>query len=1319
MRRFPPVACTLLCLSLWLLALAGAASGASSFTVRSTRGDDVGFGRTYPRYTDANATFRVRYNERAVVAECEDSRTSWSLEFAGPFGGPLQAGTYENAVVDYYSSDAPRLQVTSNLGRPYTGHGRFTVRKIIYGAEGQVSSFWVVFEQHSGSNPPALRGELKFDVDSTAAPVNQGPRAKATVKAQRVVMPGAAELVGAVADDGQPAGRPLITTWSQFAGPGAATFANASALQTTATFSAPGWYDLMLTVSDGEFETTDRVGVLAIDTSIDTMLTIQSELGEIYGEGRTRTFTPVESDIGLYNPNPGTIKFTCHHPKAQWTIGLAVPSNEPLKVGVYAFTQGLDEVRIGPHALGFRARPSYSTEYPVHGAFTIKKIVFDAAGKVISLWATFEQYIDGVPKALRGEIKFNAGETAANINQPPIVLSQSPRVAWPKTLALSANAHDDGFPNGALTVHWSFLGGAGTASFSAPDQPETIATFSHPGFYSLQLAVSDGEHTVTRPVHVMAVDGSAAHSIEAHADAPKAEHKSWDQRYYDTFTATESAGVITIKADGFYDDYTVRFAAPAGQTLARGLYQGASDLEPRPAGAPFLDVPYLSRQHAAGSFEVLKLERDAEGKLVSFCASFVQHGAMGGLLRHGQVRFNPNYSPGGPNQAPAVSAGLEATVTLGTPCPLYGAVEDVDLPGGAITAQWKKVAGPGAVTFADAGALRTTASFTLPGKYILELSANDGELAGAARLHVEVIGSRGPTILREWSDPGDPIGGGLLYSYDPVNSAFHASVDSQNAVRVSLFGPDTFTHYVSLVFAAANGAPLRPGVYENTIQPEANAPERPKMIVTGSQWLEGEATGRFEVKQIEIGPGGWVRKLWITFDQLADGATGQLHGELRWHADAPLTPITPVVNAGPDFRATAAQPAPLAGTVLQDGSPATTEAATRWTVVSGPGPVAFADAASPSTTATFGALGTYMLRLAATTSAETVSDDLVVTATLAEGPLAGFRLGAAVSADGAPAGDLQLSFTAAGSFTGTLLLEGYRYSLRGLLAEEGTWSETLNPASPAPVKMTLQRDAAGLATFSLEQHGKTYAGGLTRFTPPSAGTYPPEYPGLYNCWFAPGGPIDGVVFGSGWGSLQVDPNGRAWIFGRSPDGTPFVYHTVASAEGRVYVYSLARQGRSVLAGLLQCAAAPDIEIGGTLHWSSRWPATRKTPARSFAASLPVIGTALPARSRGQEPFRGYSISQVPLMLTFSGLRFGPFTMGMLLSGEGAVLSGEGNTTGRLKVDRFGYFSGTFRDPLTRKMVPFDGVISPALEAGQGLFRAPGQAGTVEMVPTDR
>ena len=93
------------------------------------------------------------------------------------------------------------------------------------------------------------------------------------------------------------------------------------------------------------------------------------------------------------------------------------------------------------------------------------------------------------------------------------------------------------------------------------------------------------------------------------------------------------------------------------------------------------------------------------------------------------------------NHAPVVSAGTDANITWPTNSfALNGTVTDDGLPNppGTVTTQWSKTSGPGTVTFANAGAVDTTATFSVAGAYVLRLTADDGDLSASDEVTVTV-----------------------------------------------------------------------------------------------------------------------------------------------------------------------------------------------------------------------------------------------------------------------------------------------------------------------------------------------------------------------------------------------------------------------------------------------------------------------------------------------------------------------------------------------------------------------------------------------------
>jgi hypothetical protein len=89
--------------------------------------------------------------------------------------------------------------------------------------------------------------------------------------------------------------------------------------------------------------------------------------------------------------------------------------------------------------------------------------------------------------------------------------------------------------------------------------------------------------------------------------------------------------------------------------------------------------------------------------------------------------------------------------------------------------------------------------------------------------------------------------------------------------------------------------------------------------------------------------------------------------------------LAPIVNAGPDQTITLPAMVNLAGTATDDGLPVGSTLSGVWSKVSGPGTVTFGGINAPSTTATFSAAGTYVLRLTATDGLLSASSSLSVT----------------------------------------------------------------------------------------------------------------------------------------------------------------------------------------------------------------------------------------------------------------------------------------------------------------------------------------------------
>ena len=139
--------------------------------------------------------------------------------------------------------------------------------------------------------------------------------------------------------------------------------------------------------------------------------------------------------------------------------------------------------------------------------------------------------------------------------------------------------------------------------------------------------------------------------------------------------------------------------------------------------------------------------------------------------------------------------------------------------------------------------------------------------------------------------------------------------------------------------------------------------------------------------------------------------------------EQPPTNTAPTVTAGPAQTVTLPADAALAGSVTDDGLPPGAPLTTEWSKVDGPGAVAFANAASATTSASFTQPGVYTLRLTASDTEFTRSADVVITVNAASptnappsvtaGPDATGEVGVPIGLAGAVTDDNRVSATPA------------------------------------------------------------------------------------------------------------------------------------------------------------------------------------------------------------------------------------------------------------------------------------------------------------------
>ncbi len=438
-------------------------------------------------------------------------------------------------------------------------------------------------------------------------------------------------------------------------------------------------------------------------------------------------------------------------------------------------------------------------------------------------------------------------ELVVTVNpQPPV--NQAPTVAaganqtitLPSFANLNGTVTDDGLPTppGATTTLWTQQSGPGTVTFGSATAVDTTASFSTDGTYTLRLTADDSALTSFDElvVTVNPQGGVTSTEVRVSARSDDAEERATgsvslgssdlefmfdggaDQNAtglrfngmtvpqgasivnaYIQFEVDEvNTGVTSLTIQGEATDDALTFSSSGGNISNRARTAALVPWDPAPwtsRGAAGIDqqtpdirsiVQEIVNRPGwtSGNSMVIIItgtgERTAE--------SFDGVAAAAPLLR-------VEYSTGsGTNQAPTVAAGLDQTIALPSSATLDATVFDDGLPTppAAVTTLWTQQSGPGTVTFGDAMAVDTTASFSVDGVYVLRLTADDSEFTTFDELTITVnpAGTLTTTEVRvsAASDDAEERGSGSVsLGSSDLEFMFDGGAD-QNAVGMRFNG---------------------------------------------------------------------------------------------------------------------------------------------------------------------------------------------------------------------------------------------------------------------------------------------------------------------------------------------------------------------------------------------------------------------------------------------------------------------------------------------------------------------------------------------------
>jgi hypothetical protein len=393
----------------------------------------------------------------------------------------------------------------------------------------------------------------------------------------------------------------------------------------------------------------------------------------------------------------------------------------------------------------------------------------------------------------------NTGNRAPVVNAGPDLALSATNA--PIAVHLSGAASDDGEPNppGALAISWSQVSGPAQLWFSAPNQTNTVAYFAGAGTYVLRMTASDGALNASDDVTVT-IQHSASSipttfvpigSVWKYLDNGSDQGVAWiSPAFNDSTWKSGPAPLGYGDANGQLPATTLSYGPDANNKYITTYFRRSFSVSSLASVTNLVvsvqrddgvlvylnGVPIFTNNLPAGPINYLTTAPVAVGGTDE--TTFYTQSVDPALLLSGvnvlaaeihqangtssDIIFDLDLSGEAlaPNQPPSAGAGADQTITLPAAATLTGTANDdgLPMPPSLLTFAWSKVSGPGNVTFANASALNTAASFSAAGTYVLRLSATDSALLASDDLTVTVNNPVQPPFSIDSVDisPGAP-----------------------------------------------------------------------------------------------------------------------------------------------------------------------------------------------------------------------------------------------------------------------------------------------------------------------------------------------------------------------------------------------------------------------------------------------------------------------------------------------------------------------------------------------------------------------------------
>lgn len=822
--------------------------------------------------------------------------------------------------------------------------------------------------------------------------VNQPPLVDAGPD-QTVDFPDPVLLDGTATDDGLPSTNALTTTWSQVSGTGTVAFGDANAVDTTASFSAPGLYVLRLTASDSLLPASDDVTItvnqpnrppeafdqsltspedapLAItlqgadpdDDPLEFFVETQPAHGELQGAPPELTYTPTNDyhgeDSFTFKANDGQLD----SPPAIVHLSITPVNDAPVAEDV-AITN-LEDVAVWVQMSGADVDGDAVTyeiaETPLFGTLgglSSNTVLYTPFPDNYGADRFFYRVSDGALYSRTATVSI----VTLPVNDPPVAAPQAVSTDEDAPLPITLAGSDvDG---DALAFTITDVPTNGSLSGTPPSLIYT-PTANFNGQDSLAFVVSDASVTSAPAVVQISVlpvnDAPVAltQSLNTDEDTPLPIMLTGSDIDGDALSYMvadpPTNGILTGTApDLLYTPYPNINGSDSFTFLVSDLSVTSAAALIEIAVAPVNDAPIANPQAVSTDEDtplaVILTGSDVDGDPLTFSlVDLPEHGALDG------VPPNLIYTPAADfNGEDLISFTVFDASAASAPAMVQITVLPVNDPPAAD-------AGPDQLTdlpLADAVPLSGTAS--------------DIDSASLTTTWSLVSGPFSVTFADEHSlVTTAAFGGPGMYTLQlTVDDGQYAVTDDViitiNAPPAVSAGEDTVIEFPNA--AGLSGSVTDDGVPEGVpLQVAWNQVSGPGVVIF-SNGTSAAATARFP--QI----GDYVLRLSATDSRLlgSDEVTVSVRPAGANQA--------PVVEAGSDQTIGLTSETTLEGSFSDDGLPWGAAVGCQWAQVSGPGAAAFSDPNSAASPVTFDQPGEYVLRLTASDGDLSAADDITIT----------------------------------------------------------------------------------------------------------------------------------------------------------------------------------------------------------------------------------------------------------------------------------------------------------------------------------------------------